>query len=87
METTSVVNGILKFTHDTGNALPEWLAGAATVTGGNTMLRNPSGLDNHQFNDFRHIQREMNELFGTRPTRSGTSDVLSCFLTTARNPI
>jgi len=87
METTSVVNGILKVTHDTGNALPEWLAGAATVTGDNTMLRNPGGLDNHRVNDFWHIQRVMNELFGNRPTRSGTSDVLPCFLTTIRNPI
>jgi hypothetical protein len=54
-------------------------AGAATVTGGNTMLRNLSGLDNHQFNDFRRIQREVDELFGTQPAHSGTSDVQSCF--------
>jgi hypothetical protein len=35
------------------------------------MLWNLSGLDDHQFDGFRRIQREMDELFGTRPARSG----------------
>ena len=43
------------------------------------MLLNLSGLDNHQFNDFMRIQREVDELFGTQPARSGTSDIQSCF--------
>ena len=35
------------------------------------MLWNLSGLDDHQFDNFSRIQREMDELFGTRPARSG----------------
>jgi len=46
-------------------------AESATVMGGNTMLWNLSGLDDHLFDDFSRIQREMDELFGTRPARSG----------------
>jgi len=34
------------------------------------MLWNPIGLDDHLLDDFSRIQREMDELFGTRPARS-----------------